>query len=346
MVPDEVNVYLWRSGFHLFFPMRGADHRRIVGFVPKSLRGREEVRFEDVQASLTAEAGESMQFDECSWFSTYRIHHRRAAQFRHGRCFLLGDAAHIHSPMGAQGMNTGLQDAYNLGWKLAEVLRGDAHESLLDSYEAERIPVAKQLLSGTDRLFRLIVADNWLAGIWRTKVMAKVAEFVLKRPRIQAWMFRSVSQTGIAYKDSVLSWASAWLPPEAPQAGERFPWLRLRLRPDGPVQDLYQALDDRRFHLFVIGQSLPEGMESLPGARVCTHLVPRGVFNDDTLRRRGFSLPSYYLVRPDGYIALCGTRLRADSVQRWFQQRMGRELESIEEIFEDVAEAREALATG
>jgi 2-polyprenyl-6-methoxyphenol hydroxylase-like FAD-dependent oxidoreductase len=344
MVADEVNVYLWRSGFHLFFPMRGDDHWRIVGIVPKALRDREDLRFEDVRESLTAEAGEAMRFEECSWFATYRIHHRRAAKFRHGRCFLLGDAAHIHSPMGAQGMNTGLQDAYNLGWKLAEVVHGAAPDTLLDSYEDERIPVAKRLLNGTDRLFRLIVADNWLAGIWRTKVMAKVAAFLLARPRIQARMFRSVSQIGIAYADSPLSKMGKWLPPDSPHAGDRFPWLRLRLRPDGPVQDLYQALDDRRFHLFVIGQPLPEGMRPLPGARVCTHLVPRGVFNDEALRRRGFELPSYYLVRPDGHIALCGRRLQPNDVRDWFRARLGGELDTIEEIIEDVAEARAELA--
>jgi 2-polyprenyl-6-methoxyphenol hydroxylase-like FAD-dependent oxidoreductase len=343
MVTDEVNVYLWRSGFHLFFPMREADHWRIVGIVPKALRDREGLCFDDVRASLTAEAGEAMQFEECSWFATYRIHHRRAEKFRHGRCFLLGDAAHIHSPMGAQGMNTGLQDAYNLGWKMAEVVHGNAPDALLDSYEAERIPVAKRLLNGTDRLFRLVVADNWFAGIWRTKVMARVAAFLLKRPNIQERMFRSVSQIGIAYPDSPLSQVLKWLPPEAPHAGERFPWLRLRLRVDGPVQDLYQALDDRRFHLFVFGQGLPEGMEPLPGARVCTHVVPRGVFNDDALRRRGFELPSFYLVRPDGYIALCGRRLQPDSVRNWFNTRLGGELETIEEIFDDVAEARAEL---
>src|SRR5438876_259055 len=83
-------------------------------------------------------------------------HHRSAARFRDRRCFLLGDAAHIHSPVGAQGMNTGLQDAYNLGWKLALVVKGQADATLLDSYELERMPVARRLLATTDRLFRLI----------------------------------------------------------------------------------------------------------------------------------------------------------------------------------------------
>src|SRR6185503_20213431 len=133
MVRDELNVYLWREGFHLFFPMRGEDHWRIVGILPPALRHKEGVTFEDVLPSLNQEAG-SLHFKQCTWFSSYRIHHRAASRFRKGRCFLLGDAAHIHSPMGGQGMNTGLQDAYNFAWKVALVTQGRAHATLLDSY--------------------------------------------------------------------------------------------------------------------------------------------------------------------------------------------------------------------
>jgi 2-polyprenyl-6-methoxyphenol hydroxylase-like FAD-dependent oxidoreductase len=110
--------------------------------------------------SIRHEAGAELLFRQCTWFSTYRIHHRRAARFRDRRCFLLGDAAHIHSPVGAQGMNTGLQDAYNLAWKLALVVSGRAGTALLDSYEEERIPVARRLLETTDRAFSLVVSGQ------------------------------------------------------------------------------------------------------------------------------------------------------------------------------------------
>ena len=82
MVPDEVNVYLWKSGFHLFFPMRGTDHWRIVGIVPPALRGNDALAFDAVAPSIRGEAGSTLAFKSCSWFSTYRIHHRAAAQFR------------------------------------------------------------------------------------------------------------------------------------------------------------------------------------------------------------------------------------------------------------------------
>src|SRR5207245_8208952 len=130
-----------------------------------TLRGRDDLTFDEVIPSVRQQAGTALSFETCSWFSTYRIHHRRAARFRDGRCFLLGDAAHIHSPVGAQGMNTGLQDAYNLGWKLALVTSGRAGEELLDSFALERVPIAERLLQTTDRAFSLVVSDRWLAGV-------------------------------------------------------------------------------------------------------------------------------------------------------------------------------------
>src|SRR6266850_1154624 len=248
MVPDEVNVYLWRSGFHLFFPMRGADHWRVVGILPVELRDRMDVDFDAVVPSVRSEAGASLDFKSCRWFSTYRIHHRAAARFRDRRCFLLGDAAHIHSPVGAQGMNTGLQDSYNLGWKLALVVQGRAAATLLDSYEQERMPIARRLLNTTDRAFRLIVSDSWLAGLFRTKVIAGIAAFALSRPRLQRLGFRGVSQTALHYRKSPLSQSLDALPAAAARAGDRFPWLRLKFRADGPIEDSFQKLDDSRFN--------------------------------------------------------------------------------------------------
>src|SRR5689334_13318286 len=205
MAPDLLNVYLWRRGFHLVFPMRGTDHWRIVGILPPHLRGRDDLTFEETIPTLRHEVGPELSFQACNWYSTYRIHHRRAARFHDRRCFLLGDAAHIHSPVGAQGMNTGLQDAYNLAWKLALVISGRARTGLLDSYETERIPVADRLLRTTDRAFGLVVSDGWLGGIFRTRVLAKVLAFAMSRGRLQQLAFRTISQIGIRYPESPLS---------------------------------------------------------------------------------------------------------------------------------------------
>lgn len=322
MVPGEVNAYLWRSGFHLFFPMRGTDHWRLVGILPRPLRGREDLGFDDVVPSLRGEAGSSLDFRSCSWFSTYRIHHRSAERFRAGRCFLLGDAAHIHSPVGAQGMNTGLQDAYNLGWKLALVAAGRADAALLDSYAAERQPVARRLLATTDRAFRLIVSDSPLAGLLRTRVIARVVAAAMRRPAIQGFAFRAVSQTGIHYRRSALSQSLDGLPAHGSRPGDRFPWLRLRLAPGGPVEDLFERLDDRRFTLLVFGQPAPDlgtlGLDDL----LAVHAVPTDAHNDAELRRVGLRQPSAWLLRPDGHIGLCAAHIDAPRLTAYLHNRL------------------------
>ena len=320
MVPDEVNVYLWREGFHLFFPMRGANHWRIVGIVPPQLREQKDLDLAAVAPSLRSEAGTSLSIESCSWFSTYRIHHRAAARFRDRRCFLLGDAAHIHSPVGAQGMNTGLQDAYNLAWKLALVVQGKADESLLDSYEAERQPVAQRLLDTTDRAFRLVVSYGWWAGLMRTKVLARIMAFAANRRRAQRIAFGVVSQTGIHYRRGPLSLAVEALPKKGPQAGDRFPWVKLQLEPGGDVQDLFQALDDTRFNLLVFGQAAP-ALPELEGL-VRVHEIPGAAANEAELARANVPRTAFYLVRPDGHVGLCGRVVDADAVRRYWRRRI------------------------
>jgi len=322
MVPDELNVYLWREGFHLFFPMRGTDHWRLVGILPPHLRGRDDLTFEEVIPSVRQQAGTELSFEACTWLSTYRIHHRRAARFRHRRCFLLGDAAHIHSPVGAQGMNTGLQDAYNLAWKLALVVSGRAGEALLDSYEAERLPVAKRLLSTTDRAFSLVVSDGRLAGLFRTRVFPKMVAFLMGLKRFQRLAFRTISQIGIRYRTSALSETLAGLSQAAPRAGDRFPWLRLRFRPNGPTEDLFGKLDDTRFTLIVIGQpSPPVGVPEL-GDLMRIHEVPSDPANVRELARAHIPRPSFYLLRPDGHVGLAGTRWDAAAATRYVSERV------------------------
>src|ERR1041384_5797288 len=257
MKPNELNVYLSRDGFHLFFPMHGVDRWRVIGILPPALRARDDVTFEQVVPSIRAQAGPSLTFKSCLWFSTYRIYHRAAERFREGRCFLLGDAAHIHSPMGGQGMNTGLQDAYNLAWKLALVVQGRAAPVLLDTYVQERMPVARQLLDSTDRAFQLVVADTFIARLLRTKVIFRIAAIAMTIERVRKLAFHTLSQIGIRYPQSALSQTAGQLPATSPKAGDRFPWLHLRMRADNAPEDVFKALDDTRFNLLVFGGPPP-----------------------------------------------------------------------------------------
>ena len=314
MVQEELNVYLWRDGFHLFFPMRGKDRWRVIGILPERLRGRDDLTFEEVVPAIRDEAGANLTFKACDWFSTYRIHHRAASRFRDRRCFLLGDAAHVHSPMGAQGMNTGLQDAYNLAWKLALVVNNRADATLLDSYEAERMPVAQRLLRTTDRAFELVVSDSWIAGLFRRQIIARVAAFAMTIERVRKFAFRMISQIGIRYRRSALSQTLAGLRHLAPQAGDRFPWMRLGFVEGSAREDLFERLDDLHFHLLVIGQGAPSPTALNGFDLLRTHVVASTAENADTLARAGIAGETFYLLRPDGHVGLAGTRLDVGAV--------------------------------
>ena len=322
MAPEVLNVYLWRTGFHLLFPMRGTDHWRIVGILPPNLRGRDNLTFEETIPTLRHEVGTELSFQACNWYSTYRIHHRRAARFHDRRCFLLGDAAHVHSPVGGQGMNTGLQDAYNLAWKLALVVSGRAAAALVHSYEDERLPVANHLLKRTDRLFSIVVSDSWLVGLFRTKVMPKIMGLALRTAAVQRLFFRTISQTGIRYRSSPLSQALAGLPEHGPRAGDRFPWLRLKFEPNEPVEDLYGRLDDLRFTLLVFEQAAPPGGIPELGDLLAIHEVPIDPANDRELARARIPRPSFYLLRPDGHVGLAGARLDVAAARRYVSERL------------------------
>jgi hypothetical protein len=214
-------------------------------------------------------------------------------------------------------MNTGLQDAYNLAWKLALVVSGKADAALLDTYEMERIPVARRLLRTTDRAFALLVSDSWVAGMFRTQIVARIAAFAMTVERVRKLAFRTISQIGIRYRRSPLSQTLTGLPKGAPAAGDRFPWLQLKLRANGPVEDLFQTLDDTRYNLIVIGQSAPSGEAPGLGDLLSTHVIPDDPHNTQELARVRISGPVFYLLRPDGHIGLAGTRLEPDAVARY-----------------------------
>ena len=168
-VDGELHVDLDEADFLAVFPLAGEGRARLIGTVRDERADHaDDLTFEDV----SAEAIEHMHVEvrRVNWFSTYHVHHRVTDHFRKGRAFLLGDAAHIHSPAGGQGMNTGIGDAINLAWKLAAVLNGRAPDALLDSYEAERIGFARRLVASTDRVFSLATADGRFAEFVRTRL--------------------------------------------------------------------------------------------------------------------------------------------------------------------------------
>src|SRR3954469_4419454 len=195
VVNGELHVALDDNDFLAAFPMKGPGRARLIGTAEAPGDPREALAWADVSKRLLERL--SVDVERVNWFSTYHVHHRVAASFRQGRAFLLGDAAHIHSPVGGQGMNTGIGDAVNLAWKLAAVLQERASVSLLDSYEPERIAFAQRLVATTDRVFTAVTSPGRLARLIRVEVAPRVLPLLARSVWFRRFMFRTISQTAV-----------------------------------------------------------------------------------------------------------------------------------------------------
>ena len=214
-----LTVCLDRGDFCIVLPVRRAGAVRLIGIVPSELANDASIGFDDVRASAVAKTG--LRIEAVNWFSTYHVHHRVADSFRRGRAFLLGDAAHIHSPAGGQGMNTGIGDAINLAWKLAATVQKRADAKILASYEPERIAFARRLVATTDRLFQTVTDASLLNSFWRNTLLPRLLPFALRFEAIGHLMFRTISQIEISYRASPLSLGTAG----RIHGGDRLPWV-------------------------------------------------------------------------------------------------------------------------
>jgi len=280
IVADVIMTGLDRSAWHRFndgipaqqlllCPLAGTDLMQIQGPIP--MEGEPDLSTKGLERMVAERTGRGdIAVQSVSWASAYTMNARLADHYRIGRCFLAGDAAHVHPPTGGQGLNTSVQDAYNLGWKLAAVLDG-APEALLDSYEAERRPIAAEMLG----------LATWLLD------GAKQGE--MRRDR-------ATRQLDIGYPDSGLALQPAG--DRLVMAGDRAPDARLR-GAAGPTRRVFELLQGVHWTLFVYET---EGIPARRGLRI--HTIGRDVIDATGEFRAGYGVVpgECVLVRPDGYV--------------------------------------------
>lgn len=296
---DALYVCLSQNTITAFFPMTGGEnHFRIVGTFPENEDRREgEILYEEIEAQIKKDTELDLDIHDVNWFSVYRVHSRRVNKFSEGRCFLAGDSAHIHTPAGAQGMNTGIQDGYNLAWKLAMVLRAVADIKILETYDEERLPNAKRLLQTTDRAFDFGASEEWFVSFFRTRIFPSIANFVLQFDNVKRFIFPLVSQTGINYRKSSLSENKGMF---SLKAGDRMPYFTVG------GASIYENLKEPKFHIltFSDGQNIiPDLSEALGDYAVYAdfHELP---LYPNVAEIFGKKESFVVLLRPDNYIGL------------------------------------------
>lgn len=347
---EEIHLFTTPDGIAGLFPMGGGRYRLVADRPPggdASPDAPATPTLDECEAIVRARVGASIAPSDLAWSAYFRLHSRMVDRLRHGRVFFAGDAAHVHSPAGAQGMNTGIQEAFNLGWKLARVLGAGTPERLLDTYHAERHPIERDVLRQTGFITQIVEADHGAMKLLRDHVVPLLASFGPVRDAVR----RTVSELGVQYRKSPLTLERVL--DGGPRAGERAPDALVHVV-DGPLgrapgtARLYDLHDPASFTLLLLeepasadtgdtgdtgdvppmpadAQALAQGLERImPGAVRTWRVADAESDGDDGLAQvYGRSRPSFYLLRPDGYIAVRGrTATDANALLRhcesWF----------------------------
>jgi len=315
LATDQAHLFLSKDGLFAYFPFRGGRGRIIADQRPGAQHPGPEPTFEEIVEIARRRCPRPIALSDPVWKAWFRISHRIVNTYSSGRAFLAGDSAHIHSPAGGQGMNTGIQDAFNLAWKVALVVRGLATPRLLGSYEAERMPVARSVLNLTDRMTRAATAQLPGAQPLRDLLLPLVAGI----PLVKEAMTERLAEVAIDYRGT--PWVeNHGLGPV--RAGDRAPDVVLFDRLDGVERRVFDLLQTPGFVLLVFEglEEAPPGLgllADLPGKtyrvrRPGCELKPGALEDRDCWAVKAYGAGEkglLVLIRPDGYIGFRGESL-------------------------------------
>lgn len=321
----NLNLCTSHKDFIIILPLPHKSNRaRIIGLVPEDLQHlSDEITFQDCLPAIS-KAAPGLEVEDVRWFAHYKVHHRCASSFQYGsRVFLCGDAAHLHSPVGGQGMNTGLGDASNIAWKVAtawhaaakspESKSPDFAEALLATYTIERKRFADRLVKTNDRLFQFIIQQNALGWILRNIFAPYFLPFFAYWFNLRFFMYGMISQIAIEYGPSPLSQSNTGKGLQ----GSRLPWIEW---PNGAAgkDDNHSLLDGSAWQAHMFGVVDANQLQILEEFDLPVHQFPWS----SEARRKGFKENTLYLIRPDGYIGLALDRSTdsAEVLQRYIRK--------------------------
>lgn len=325
--PDEICFSFSDASTSGFFPMKGG-RKRVDGVIPKELERNHPITFEDIEKKIANRLRMKIRLFNPEWFSVSHSHQQYALFYQQNRCFLVGDAAHTFTPVGAQGMNTGLQDAYNLAWKLAFVIQGKAKSTLLNTYSAERRKIARKLVRTTGRIYNLVTSQNNFTKIFRLHVLPYLMKWILplieKQKILRQFCFRAISEIGVHYRKSQVSHKASLgnFPGKAPEPGDRLPYL---IYTDNAKEiNIQEKIKGTGFTLFIFTKNfIPLEIIRIAEKYKYVISVETIQFTSETeflYEYFGIENSGCYLIRPDMYIAYRSNVQKAEYFERYLQQ--------------------------
>lgn len=294
-----IMAYAHRDGVAAFFPLTHKGRYRFIATIPK---GTEEVSLEMMQEIASRRSGQNIQLSRPVWTSLFRIHKRAVPKMRYGNIFLLGDAAHIHSPVGGQGMNIGMHETGNLAWKLRLVLDG-APDELLDTFNEERYPIVEGILRGTDVATRIVLSNSLLSFVLRG-VLFPLVDLISP---IKKAIVENMSELLINYEDSSIV-SEDWNGRGGIEAGHRAPDVTV-----GSKQ-LFDLLKKPKHRILVVGDVKKFAQFS---DRATIHSVRS---NSKAAKKYGLDKEGVYIIRPDGYVGYRSNTLNVEGCEAYFEK--------------------------
>ena len=348
---EHMKIFLHDCHLSVYLPLRGKEIGRIIAVKPlgtpttattAEAGGSEAATLDEVQSAVRQASCHDITLSDAHWVSAYRIHHRGVNKYREKRVFVAGDAAHIHSPAGGQGMNTGIQDAANLAWKIALTLKNKSPDSLLDTYNSERWPVGQKILKYSDKLFAGMSSQKpWVAKT-RNFIVPLFAWTISHIKKCRARMFHFISQLGIRYHDNYFLYdaPSSQLTSKKLTAGHRAPNALIARN-----CDIFSLIRGYQFHVLVLSKKplsrtdidiLLSQLNTLPksiGLNLQIHIIAQMLMGRDERLIRAEAMQVFdvygltnkssqalFLIRPDGYIAYQSTQLNITELKTFINR--------------------------
>ena len=310
---DEICFSFSKYSTTGFFPV--SDGRwRIDAALMQTKKDNNPLSFHDVQDNFRKNKKLNVDIWQPDFFSVFHSHGKVALTYTSGHCFLVGDAAHLFTPVGAQGMNTGLQDAQNLAWKLAMVIRHFAVPALTDTYEEERKPVAEKISGTSDFFFRMVASPHFLFRAIRKHGLnpaVKLLFRLLKKKRFAQYIFGKIAGTGIIYHSPLFKNGKNNGLKSAPKPGERLPYFCYKK--EGKEVNIRDNLRQTTFNLVIFsGNSTADKLMKIAenySPVLKSQIIPFSKETKKLYKQFGIKSAGWYLVRPDMHIAWCSNNI-------------------------------------